>query len=189
MAKEKDRVCLGAVVGVHGVRGEVKVRSFAEVPEDIDSYGPVENESGDKVFEIKVTGHSKELLRIKIRGIDDRNTALSLKGTGFYVERDKLPQLEDEEEFYHADLIGLKAKLSSSQEVVGEIVGIYNFGAGDLLDIKIASTGKSELLPFTKEYVPTVNIKDGYIIVESVFLNFAADDDEDFDPQEEGDEG
>lgn len=162
-----NRICLGAIVGVHGIKGEVKVKSFTEIDSNLDKYGPLENEAGDRKFIIKVVGHSKELLRVKIKGVDDRNIAESLIGTGLYVNRDLLPEL-DEEEFYHTDLIGLKAKLGSQE--VGEVSGVYNFGAGDLVDIKLTS-GKSEILPFTKEYVPEINIKDGYIIIDKVFLD------------------
>lgn len=183
MTEDAKRICLGAIVGVHGIKGEVKVKSFTEYAEDIDRYGDVEDEAGLRKFKIKVTGHSKELLRVKIKGIDDRNAAFALKGTGLYVDKGVLPELE-EEEFYHTDLIGLEARNKNS-EFIGEVVGIYNFGAGDMLEIKTSELGKSEMLPFTKEYVPTVNIKDGYIIVSSL-LAFTEDGDE---PVEEDDEG
>lgn len=174
MTKDAERICLGAIVGVHGIKGEVKVKSFTEIAEDIDQYGSVENEAGTRKFSIKVIGHSKDLLRVKIKGIDDRNEAFALKGTGFYVSKDVLPELE-EEEFYHSDLIGLEARAQEDNSFVGEVLGVYNFGAGDMLEIKTSETGKSEMLPFTKEYVPTVNIKEGYIIVTS-FLNFTEDE-------------
>lgn len=182
MAEDAKRICLGAVVGVHGIKGEVKVKSFTEVPEDIDRYGIVENEAGSRKFSIKVTGHSKELLRVKIKGVDDRNEAFALKGTGFYVSKDVLPELP-EEEFYHSDLIGLEARALEDNRSLGKVVGIYNFGAGDMLEIKTGEDGKSEILPFTKEYFPTVNIKEGYIIVAS-FLNFAEDEDDSEDDDE-----
>ena len=175
MNKTDKRICLGAIVGVHGIRGEVKVKSFTEVPEDIDQYGIVENEAGTRKFEIKVVGHSKELLRVKIKGLDDRNEAMSLKGTGLYVNKDVLPELE-EEEFYHTDLIGLEARDENNQ-FFGEVIGVYNFGAGDMLDIKTGETRQSEMIPFTKAYVPTVNIKEGYIIVASL-LEFSEEDED-----------
>lgn len=169
--KTDNRICLGAIVGVHGIKGEVKVKSFTEHEKDVAKYGEVENEAGDRKFSLKVVGHSKELLRVKIKGCDDRNTAETLIGTGLYVSKDVLPQLE-EEEFYHADLIGLDAKEISSQKVIGKVDAIYNFGAGDLIDIKF-SDGGSEVLPFTKEYVSEINIKDGFIIVK--LIQFAED--------------
>ena len=108
--EKSERICLGTVVGVHGIKGEVKVKSFTEVDRDLDKYGPVENKAGDKVFSVKVTGHSKELLRVKIKGVDDRNLAETLVGTEFYVSKSALPEPE-EDEYYHADLIGLTLSL------------------------------------------------------------------------------
>ena len=116
--------------------------------------------------------------------MDDRNEALALKGTGFYVDKSVLPELE-EEEFYHTDLIGLEAQ-DEAGNFLGEVIGVYNFGAGDMLDIKTSETGKSEMVPFTKAYVPVVNIKDGYIIVASL-LEYAEEDEEDLG--DESDEG
>ena len=175
--KNDNRICLGAIAGVHGIKGEVKVKSFTEIDSDLDKYGAVENEAGDRKFELKVVGHSKELLRVKIKGVNDRNEAERLIGTAFYVDRSVLPELDEEDEFYEADLIGLEVKTSSG-EGAGTVAGLYNFGAGEILEIKVKATGKLEMLPFTKEYVPEVNVKDGYIIVESVLLNFMEDEDD-----------
>lgn len=160
---EKNKVCLGAIVGVHGIRGEVKIKCFCDDEKHLTAYGLLSNEQGDKTLEIKIVGHSKDLLRAKIKGVEDRTTAESYIGTGLYIERDKLPSL-DEEEFYHADLIGLPAK-NNDGEVLGKVNAIYNFGAGDILEVKTLS-GELEMLPFNKTFVPTINIKDGYIIVE-----------------------
>ncbi len=171
--ENNERVCLGAIVGVHGIRGEVKVRSFTEVDRDIDSYGLLEDEAGSKKFDIKVVGHSKELLRVKVKGCDDRNTAETLVGTGLYVERKLLPQLE-EEEFYHTDLIGLDVKDETSGCIIGKVNALYNFGAGDLIEIKVSGSKALEMLPFTKQYVPQINIKEGFIIVKEI--QFAADE-------------
>ena len=155
------RVCLGVIVGAHGIRGEVKVRSFTEHADDIDSYGALSDKSGQKSFIIKVVGRSKDDLRIKIEGCNDRNHAEALRGTELYVERSVLPETEDEE-FYQADLIGLEAKTESG-EVFGKVVAFYNFGAGDIVEIKAGQ--KLEMLPFNKDFVPEVCINKGYIII------------------------
>ncbi len=183
MSQNDERVCLGAIVGVHGIKGEVKVKSFTEIAEDIDRYGIVEDEPGTRKFDIKVVGHSKDLLRVKIKGLDNPEDALALKGTGLYVNKDVLPELE-EEEFYHTDLIGLEAR-DKAGNFIGEVIGIYNFGAGDMLEIKTSGTGKSEMIPFTLAYVPTVNIKDGYIIVASL-LEYAEEEEDLGDESNEG---
>lgn len=169
---EKNKVCLGAIVGVHGIRGEVKIKCFCDDEKHLTAYGALSNEQGDMSLDIKIVGHSKDLLRAKIKGVEDRTTAESYVGTGLYIERDKLPQLE-EEEFYHTDLIGLMVK-NNQGEKIGEVNAIYNFGAGDILEIK-SKDGVLEMLPFNKTFVPTINIKDGYIIVEMVLADEEAE--------------
>lgn len=175
---QNNRICLGAIVGVHGIRGEVKVKSWTEADQDVGAYGVLENEDGSRSFNLRVTGRSKELLRCKIKGVDDRNAAEALIGTRFYVDRDVLPELE-EEEFYQADLIGLDVVYESDKQKVGKVSGIYNFGAGDILEIKISSTGKTEMIPFTKQYVPEVSVTKGYVTVSALTLNFAKDEEDD----------
>lgn len=171
--KYNERVCLGVITGAHGIRGEVKVRSFTEDSRDIEHYGALEDKTGSKKFVLKVTGHAKDDLRVKIEGCDDRNMAESLKGTELYASRSALPDLK-EEEFYHADLIGLKVKDKKSSEIIGRVNALYNFGANDIIEIKVNATGKLEMLPFNKQYVPEINIKDGFIIIEE--MNFAPDE-------------
>lgn len=167
------KICLGAIVGVHGIRGEVKVKSFTEDECNLTRYGMLSNQDGSRKFELKIVGHSKELLRVKVKGVDERNSAEALIGTGLYVERNLLPELP-EEEFYHSDLIGLMA-LTAKGEKVGTVNALYNFGAGDLIEIKMTDN-HLEMLPFTKAYVPTVNLKDGFIIVE--MMQFVSSDED-----------
>ena len=161
-----NRVCLGAIVGVHGIKGELKVKSFTEIDSDIGEYGELENEDGSKKFTIKVVGHSKEILRVKVKGVDDRNLAETLVGNGLYIDHDLLPDTS-EDEFYYSDLIGLVVRQGDSEEIIGTINSVNNFGAGDLLELKM-NDGSVDMHPFTKEFVPTVNIKDGYIIINTL---------------------
>ena len=155
---KNEKVCLGAIVGVHGIKGEVKVKSFSDDERHLTRYGVLSNEAGDKTFDVKIVGHSKDLLRVKIKGVDDRNTAETLIGTGLYVKRDALPELSGKD--------GQK---------VGTVDAVYNFGAGDILELRL-NDGSQEMLPFTTAFVPTVNIKDRFIIVE--MMHFAADDED-----------
>ena len=171
---EDKRICIGAIVGVHGIKGEVKVKSFTEPDTNVDKYGAVENKNGNRTFELKVVGHSKELLRVKIKGIDDRTAAEALIGNGFYINREVLPELENEDEFYEADLIGLEVR--QDNQVIGIVAGLYNFGAGEIIEIKLKTTGKLEMIPFTKAYVPEIKVSDGYITVTSASLAFAPDE-------------
>ncbi len=173
--RNEKSVCLGAIVGVHGIKGEVKVKSWTEKDRDIGSYGVLHDKSGSREFCLKVVGHSKELLRCKIKGVEDRNAAEALIGTELYVSREALPNLE-EEEYYQADLIGLKVIEQTSSSEVGKIVGFYNFGAGDILEIKLKENGKTEMIPFTKVYVPEINIKEGFVVVSQALMAFAEED-------------
>lgn len=176
--QEDKRVCLGAIVGVHGIKGEVKVKSWTAKDRDIGSYGVLQDKSGNREFCLKVVGHSKELLRCKIKGIDDRNAAEALIGTELYINRKALPDLA-EEEYYQTDLIGLRVLAEPDLAEIGQVTGIYNFGAGDILEIKISDTGKTEMIPFTKVYVPKVNIKEGYVVVSGALSDFADEEEAD----------
>jgi 16S rRNA processing protein RimM len=124
-----------------------------------------------------VDGHAKELLRCKIKGIEDRTAAETLIGTGLYVSRDKLPET-DSDEYYQADLIGLDVRRAADHESVGKVVGFYNFGAGDILEIKKTADGQTEMLPFTKAYVPEIEPRLGYLIVSDTCMNFAPEEEE-----------
>lgn len=168
--KMKDLVCLGAIVGVHGIRGEVKVKSFTAHDLSVAAYGKLQNEEGSKFFDLKVSGHCKELLRCKIKGVDDRNAAEAMVGTKLYVLRSCLPSL-DQEEYYQADLIGLDVMFEN--EPVAKVSGVYNFGAGDILELQFLEEKKTEMIPFTKEYVPEIKISEGYLVVQNVSMLFA----------------
>lgn len=170
----EKRVCLGKIVGVHGIKGEVKVKSYTAVDKDIAAYGTLEDVSGNEHFELKVTGHSKDLLRVKIKGVDDRTLAETLIGKELYAARGVLPELKAEEVYYEADLIGLKV-LDEKNNEVAKVIGFYNFGAGDILEIKLKK-GQAEMLPFNKGYVPVINLEEGYIIVASLAMRFLEDD-------------
>ena len=170
------KICLGKIVGVHGIRGEVKVKSYTELDKDLGSYGDLEDKNSTQKFTLKVTGHSKDLLRVKIKGVDDRNKAETLIGIELYAKRDVLPEVQAEDVFYEADLVGLEV-LDDQKNKVAKVIGFYNFGAGDILEIKL-QTGKAEMLPFNKAYVPEINLEEGYIIVTSTGMVFSEDEED-----------
>ncbi|WP_417513382.1 ribosome maturation factor RimM [Minwuia sp.] len=155
----ENRVLLAAITGAHGVSGRVRLKTFTEEPRSVGSYGPLSDESGERRFEIRITGSTKDGVIAEIEGVRKREAAEALKGTGLYAERSALPELEAEEDFYHADLIGLTAETTEGQRL-GTVRAIYDFGAGDVLDVK-PSKGKGYLLPFTREVVPVVDLENG----------------------------
>ena len=173
----EKRVCIGKIVAAHGIKGEVKVRGINRNPLDLDRYGAVENADASKKFSIKVVGLVSTNARVKIDGITTRNAAEALIGTELYVPRSALPEL-DEEEFYLSDLIGLDVCLKTADRKIGKVKAFQNYGAGDIIEIKLDGQKETEMLPFNKAYVPTINIDEGYIIVSSATMIFAADDEE-----------
>lgn len=156
-------VCLAAVAGAHGVRGQVTLKTFTETPESVTAYGPLQDEEGNS-YRLKIKGEARGLLIAEVEGVNDRDAAEAIKGRRLYVKREALPQPEDSEEFYFADLIGLEAR-DSSDSLLGYVSAVYNFGAGDLLELRDEEGGE-RLLPFTREVVPEVDLTAGRIRVD-----------------------
>lgn len=159
-----DRICIGAIAGAFGVTGEVRLKSFCSEPSDIASYGPLTSEDGKREFNITLTRPITGGFAARIRGIGTKEQADALRGTSLFVARDRLPSLPDDE-FYHADLIGLSA-FDTGGELIGRITAIYNHGAGDILEISTNRHKSALLLPFTKAIVPNVDLSAGRIVVD-----------------------
>lgn len=162
---QRKRVCLGVVVGAHGVRGLVKVKPFTEAPDAVAAYGPVETKDGRRRFGIAATGLAKGSVICRLEGIADRDAAEALRGTELYVERAQLPEAGADEGWYHADLVGLAARGIDGRDY-GRVVAVENFGAGDLLEIALAEGGPTVYLPFTGENVPSVEPEAGRILID-----------------------
>jgi 16S rRNA processing protein RimM len=162
MAPAARRILLGRIAGAHGIRGEVLIKAFTERPEDIAAYGPLDDGSG-RPLTVGVVRVTPKGVIARIAGVGDRNGAEALKGASLYVDRDRLPT-PDDGEFYHADLIGLAA-VDPHGRSLGEVVGVYNHGAGDLLELRLAETGKTELVAFTDAFVPEVDLAARRVVV------------------------
>jgi 16S rRNA processing protein RimM len=156
------RVCLGQFGAAHGVRGEVRLYSFTADPPAIASYGALESEDG-RVFEIEAMRPAKDHFVARISGIADRNAAELLKNVKLYVPRERLPEPDEPDEFYHADLVGLSVVDREGQKL-GTVVAVHNFGAGDLIEMNPEGGGKTELLPFDELHVPVVDIAAGKLV-------------------------
>jgi 16S rRNA processing protein RimM len=158
-----DRVCLGAVSGAFGVNGDVRLKSFCANPAAIGDYGALTSEDGKSSFEISALKPIKAGFSARLSGIATRDQAEGLKGTRLYAPRDVLPDLPDDE-YYHADLIGLLA-LDTGGAEIGRVKAVVNHGADDLLEIHVAGGGTA-LVPFLQAIVPTVDIAGGRLIVD-----------------------
>lgn len=158
----RELVCLGAIAGAHGVRGLVKLKSFTEVPEAVAAYGPLTDEAGRR-FRLTVKGRVKDLLLVAVEGVGDRDAAEALRGTRLYLERSRLPEPEDPEEFYVADLIGLAVE-NAAGERLGRVSQVSDHGAGPVLEVA-PDQGPVFDLPFVRAVVPTVDLAGGRLVV------------------------
>jgi 16S rRNA processing protein RimM len=159
----EKRVCVGAVAGAHGVQGAVKIKSFTATPEDVARYGPLEDESGERRFSLRLAGSGKGVVIGHLSGIADRNQAEAARGLRLYLPRAALPPTE-EDEYYHADLIGLDAVMTDGTPV-GAVLAVHDFGAGDTLEID-RPEGPPVMVPFTRAIVPSVDLAAGRLVVD-----------------------
>jgi 16S rRNA processing protein RimM len=160
---DKQRVCVGEIGAPHGVRGEVRLRSFTAEPDAITRYGPLEAEDG-RVFEIEAMRPAKDHFVARLSGIADRDAAARLARLKLYVPRERLPAAADDE-YYHADLIGL-AVVDRNGAALGTVVALHNFGAGDLIEVRPVAGGNTALVPFDQTNVPEVDLAAGRIVID-----------------------
>lgn len=156
--KTASLIRLGVIIGAHGIRGAVKVKTFTQDPKDLSAYGSLCSEDGGQVFDVSGLSPDKVGARVSFKNIHHRDQAEALKGTVLCVPRGALPTLEEEDGFYHADLLGLAAYDGAGQPL-GLVEGVHNFGAGDVLDIA------GEMIAFTKETVPEIDLAAGRLTV------------------------
>ncbi len=156
-------ICVARIGAAHGVRGAVKLWTFTEDPLAVKRYGPLLTKDGARQFEVTHARQAKGHLVATFKGVATREDAEKLNGIELFVARDKLPDT-DEEEYYHADLIGLAA-VTPANEPLGCVIAIHNFGAGDIIEIA-PPHGATMLLPFTNAVVPTVDLTGGRVVIE-----------------------
>jgi 16S rRNA processing protein RimM len=156
-------ICVARIGAAHGVRGAVKLWTFTEDPLAVKAYGPLVTKDGARQFEVTDAREAKGHLVATLKGIATREEAERLNGLELYIAREKLPATE-EDEYYHADLIGLAA-VTPANEPLGQIIAIHNFGAGDIIEIA-PPHGATMLLPFTNAAVPSVDLANGRVVVE-----------------------
>jgi 16S rRNA processing protein RimM len=158
-----SQICVARIGGAHGVRGAVKLWTFTQDPLAVKAYGPLLTKDGARQFEVTHARQAKDHLVATLKGVTSRDEAERLNGIELYVAREKLPAT-DQDEFYHADLIGLAA-VTAADAPLGRVVAIHNFGAGDIIEIA-PPTGATMLLPFSNAVVPTVDLAGGRVVIE-----------------------
>ena len=163
--RERRRILMGVVMGAHGIKGEVKVKSFAARGLDIAAYGAIEDEAGRarRVLDVRATS-AADVVIARLEGVDDREQARVLKGTRLYIARDSLPEIAERGTFYAADLLGLVVKNAGGANL-GRVVNVADFGAGAVLEIDGGPDG-GFAVPFADRFVPIVDLEQGMLILD-----------------------
>lgn len=174
MNEDLKLICLGKIITPHGIRGAVKIKSYTQIPEDIEKYSPLLSKNGKNHYNTKIISCNNDIIIASVNGINNRNDADKLRNIELYTTRDKLPET-DEEEFYNEDLIGLKALLPNGSEY-GVIKAVLNYGASDIIEIK-TTENKEEMFPFTKAIFPEINLKGGFVTINPPEVEFVREDD------------
>jgi 16S rRNA processing protein RimM len=167
-------VCVGVITGAHGTGGHVRIKSFMAEPDDVARYGPVYDAGGGSPLRLSVTGRSRDMILARIAGIGDRNAAEALRGRGLFVPRSAFPP-PAADEFYYADLVGLRAELIPNpdadpadvqhrRETLGTVAAVHDFGCGDIIEVQ-TGPGTTIMVPFTREAVPEVNLAEGWLLI------------------------
>ncbi|KQV20537.1 16S rRNA processing protein RimM [Rhizobium sp. Root1203] len=176
MTKLENPVLMATIGGAQGLRGEVRAKAYTADPTALGDYGHLHSLDG-RSFEILEIREAKTVVVVRFRGINDRNAAEALNGLELYVERDNLPDEElEEDEFFYADLEGLEA-LDDQGISYGTVTGVFDFGAGDLLELK--GPGKRPvLIPFSEASVLEIDLDGGKITIDPLAAGLVEDPDE-----------
>ena len=150
-------------MGAFGVKGEVRLKSFCAMPEDLDNYGTLMSEDGKQTFDLTISRPVKGGFAARIEGVRFKDQADKLRGVRLYVSREVLPNLPDDQ-YYHSDLMGMTV-FGTGGEMLGKVRAVHDHGAGDFLEVRLI-LGDDVLIPFTNDAVPTVDLASGRIIVD-----------------------
>ncbi len=156
-------VVVGVILGAHGVRGDVRVKSFTAEPEACFDYGPLLDAGGAALLEALRVRPGKAHFIVTPKVPREKEAWDALKGARLHVPRAALPEAS-EDEFYIDDLVGLEV-VAGGEVPIGRVKAVQNFGAGDLLEVAPSGGGRSVLVPFTRDDVPTVDIAAGRVVV------------------------
>lgn len=178
MTKPKNPVQMAVIGAAHGIKGELRVKTFTADPLALADYGQLQTKDG-RVFEIANIRPQGTVVVVRLKGVNDRNAAEALTGTELFVDRSALPEVLDDDEFYHADLVGLAVK-DDAGEILGKVTAVQNFGGGDILEVTLG-TRQGVLIPFTSAAVPEIAISAGFIRIDPVAAGLIEDEDDDDD--------
>ncbi|BCG92111.1 ribosome maturation factor RimM [Mesorhizobium sp. 131-2-1] len=183
MTKPQNPVQLAVIGAAHGIKGELRVKTFTGDPLALADYGPLYAKDG-RAFQIIDIRPANTVVVVRFKGVSDRNAAEALSGTELFVDRSMLPDDGEEDEFYHADLIGLEVR-DDKGAAIGKVVAVHNFGGGDILDVTLGGR-KGVLIPFTQAAVPQVSVAEGFVRVDPLAAGLVEDEDGEGAPGRDG---
>lgn len=166
--RNPDLVIIGVILGAHGVRGDVRVKSFTAEPEAVFDYAPFLSEQGEMLIDPTAVRTGKDHFIVSPKRPRQKEEWDGMKGTKLCVPRDALPET-DEDEFYIDDLVALDV-YAGGEAPLGRVKAVLNHGAGDLIEVQVSGQSKPILIPFTFEDVPTVDLALGRIVVANFEL-------------------
>lgn len=178
MTKLENPVRMATIGAAHGIRGEVRVKTFTGDPMALGDYGPLRDENG-RTYTVAALRPAKTVLVVRFREIASREAAEAVAGTALYIDRSALPDDLGEDEFYHADLIGLAVR-DETGATIGRIAAMQDFGGGDIVEIALGA-GRTAMVPFTLAAIPEIAVKDGFVRIDTVAAGLAASDEDDED--------
>ena len=179
MEKLDNPVQMATIGAAHGVRGEVRVKTFTGDPLALGDYGPLRDAEG-RLYTVAALRPAKTVLVVRFRELASREAAEAAAGTALYVDRSALPDDLDDDEFYHADLIGLAVRDEAGAEI-GRVAAVQNFGGGDIVEIALAG-GRTAMAPFTRAAVPEISLAQGFIRIDRAAAGLT-------EPEEPGQDG
>ena len=174
MTAATDKLCVGMITKAHGIKGYVCVHSYCENPSDIFDYQPLTNVAGTQQYKLKSVGTVRGMFVASVNGITDRNDAEMLAKTELYINRDQLPDVDEDDTFYVSDLVGLTV-VSETTAVLGKIVAVENFGAGDILECK-SDDYKTFMIPFTDDAIVSVDLENDRVVISNMAESFIRDE-------------
>ena len=174
MTAAPDKLCVGIITKAHGIKGHVCVHSYCDNPSDIFDYQPLMNANGNQQFKLKSVGTVREMFIAAVNDVTDRNIAETFANTELYINRDQLPDMAEDDTFYVSDLVGLSV-VSETSAVLGKIVSVENFGAGDILECK-SDDYKVFMVPFTDDAIVTVDLENNRVVISNMAELFINDD-------------
>jgi 16S rRNA processing protein RimM len=189
MTAPKNPIQMAVIGAAHGIKGEVRVKTFTGDPLALGVYGPLHAKDG-RSFEVTAIRPAGTVVVVRFKGINDRSAAEALAGTDLFIDRSMLPDDGEEDEFYHADLVGLSVK-AEADAVIGKVDAVHNFGGGDILELTFGGR-KGVLVPFTQAAVPEVSISGGFVRIDPAAAGLLEDEDDaedaegDIAPQQRG---